>query len=230
MKTHLLQTLAKVRVNQAVTYPRTIRQCWAGMAARYEDAPIDEDRPMTLDARWIRRAHARAGIAVLPLILAGCAFLFPPRSGMGGSPAPGAESAPAASATVFARASSSRPGASLYSRLGGSDGISAFADDFLGRATNDPVIIPFFKGLSTADLQRIRQHVIELLCSATGGGCTYSGKDMKSVHSRMEITNDTWNAFTGHLNETVTRFQIADRERNELVVIFASLKEDVVNR
>jgi truncated hemoglobin YjbI len=79
------------------------------------------------------------------------------------------------------------------------------------------VIIPFFKGLSTADLQRIRQHVIELLCSATGGGCTYSGKNMKSVHARMEITNDTWNAFTGQLNETVTRFKIADRERNELV-------------
>lgn len=212
----------------------------AGMAARCEDAPIDEDRPMTLDARWIRRAHARAGTAVLPLILAGCSFLFPPRPGMDGSPAPSAApitsgsasgaAAPAASATVFARASSSKPGASLYSRLGGSDGISAFTDDFLGRATNDPVIIPFFKGLSTADLQRIRQHVIELLCSATGGGCTYSGKDMKSVHARMEITNATWNAFTGHLNETVTRFQIADRERNELVVIIASLKKDVVNR
>src|ERR1019366_2707357 len=119
MKTHLLQTLAKVRVNPAVTYPRTIRQCWAGMAARYEDAPTDEDRPVTLDARWIRRAHARAGTAVLPLILAGCSFLFPPRPGMAGSRAPSAApmasgsasgaAAPAASATVFARASSSRP-------------------------------------------------------------------------------------------------------------------------
>ena len=224
MKTHLMQTLAKVRVNPAVTYARIIRQCGAGMAARCEDAPIDEDRPVTLDARWMRRAHARAAAAVLPLILAGCSFLFPPRPGMDGSPAP------AASATVFARASSSKPGASLYSRLGGSDGITAFIDDFLGRATNDPVIIPFFKGLSTADLQRIRQHVIELLCSATGGGCVYSGKEMKAVHARMEITNDTWNAFTGHLNETVTRFKIADRERNELVVIIASLKKDVVNR
>ena len=194
------------------------------MAARYEDAPTDEDRPVTLDARWIRRAHARAGIAVLPLILAGCSFLFPTRRGVDGS------RAPSASVTVLARASSSKPGASLYSRLGGSDGISAFTDDFLGRATNDPVIIPFFKGLSTAELQRIRQHVIELLCSATGGGCVYSGKEMKAVHARMEITNDTWNAFTGHLNETVTRFQIADRERNELVVIIASLKKDVVNR
>src|ERR1035437_2821729 len=113
MKTHLLQTLAKVRVNPAVTYPRTIRQRWAGITARYEDAPIDEDRPMTLDARWIRRAHARAAAAGLPLILAGCSFLFPPRPGGAGARAPSAAPrargsaagapAPAASATIFAR-------------------------------------------------------------------------------------------------------------------------------
>jgi hemoglobin len=110
------------------------------------------------------------------------------------------------------------------------DGITAFSDDFLGRVTNDPAIIPFFKGLTDADLKRIRQHVIELLCSATGGPCEYTGKDMKTVHKEMEINNDSWNAFTGHLNETVTRFQIADRERNELVAIIASLRKDIVNR
>ncbi|MFI5244971.1 MAG: group 1 truncated hemoglobin [Gemmatimonadales bacterium] len=198
---------------------------------------------MTLDARWIRRARARTGAAALPLLLAGCTFLFPPRTGAGGgsatSAAPAAPmtsgsasgaSAPAATATVFARASSSKPGASLYSRLGGPAGLAAFTDDFLGRATNDPVVIPFFRGLTDADLARIRQHVIELLCSATGGGCVYSGKDMKSVHAQMDITNDVWNAFTGHLNETVARFRIADRERNELVVIVASLRKDIVNR
>ncbi len=115
-------------------------------------------------------------------------------------------------------------------RLGGEAGIGAFTDDFLGRATNDPMIVPFFRGLTTADLQRIRQHVYELLCSATGGPCKYSGNDMKTVHKDMEINNDVWNAFTGHLNETVTRFHIEDRERNELVVIVASLKPDIVNR
>jgi hemoglobin len=162
---------------------------------------------------------------------------------MGGGPAPADASATAATATTPAsatgatsataaveRGSHSKPGASLYTRLGGPDGLAAFTDDFLGRATNDPVVIPFFKGLTDADLARIRQHVIELLCSATGGGCAYSGKDMKSVHAQMDITNDVWNAFTGHLNETVARFRIADRERNELVVIVASLRKDIVNK
>jgi hemoglobin len=200
---------------------------------------------MTLYARTQHRAQksARIGIALLPLVLAGCAVLFPPRDGMGGhggnTPAPTASSGP--DLTAAASASATRaplPGgerrgketASLYSRLGGGAGITAFTDDVLGRVTNDPVLIPFFKGLTDADLTRIRQHFIELLCSATGGGCTYTGKDMKTVHKDMEINNDTWNAFTGHLNETVTRFHIRDRERNELVVIVQSLKKDIVNR
>ena len=119
---------------------------------------------------------------------------------------------------------------SLYHRLGGEAGIAAFTDDFLGRVLGDAALVPFFKGLTDADMKRIRQHLIEQLCSATGGGCTYSGKDMKTAHAQLEITDDVWNEFTGHLNETVARFNIADRERNELVVIVASLRKDIVNR
>ncbi len=168
---------------------------------------------MTLYARLIRRSLARVVVALLPIALAGCAVLFPPQPGMGG-----------------AAAGSKKTPPTLYARLGGDAGLNAFTDDFLGRVTNDPVIIPFFRGLTQADLTRIRQHVFELLCSATGGPCTYTGKDMKTTHKEMEIDNDKWNAFTGHLNESVSRFRIPDRERNELVVIIASLKGDIVNR
>ena len=188
---------------------------------------------MTQNVRWIRRAHARVVVAVLPFTLAGCAVLFPDTHGGGHSAAP----APAPSATASAptaahvvAATPSQAPLTLYARLGGQPGIVAFSDDFLGRVTNDPVIMPFFKGLTDADLQRIRQHVIELLCSATGGGCTYSGKDMKTVHAQMEINNDIWNQFTGHLNESITRFHVPDRERNELVAIIASLKADIVTK
>ncbi len=190
---------------------------------------------MMFNARSIERARAAvplAGAALLLISLAGCAKLFPPKlrpasGATSTAPAPEA-TAPAAPATAAAPAAKSS--ATLYHRLGGFDGIAAFTDDFLGRATNDPAIVPFFKGLTTADLQRIRQHVADLLCAATGGPCFYPGRDMKTVHAQMEITNDTWNAFTGHLNETIARFKIGDRERNELVAIVASLKADIVNK
>ncbi|MBI1809549.1 MAG: group 1 truncated hemoglobin [Gemmatimonadetes bacterium] len=119
---------------------------------------------------------------------------------------------------------------SLYLRLGGYDAIAAVTDDFLGRALPDPRIAPFFKGLEPADLQRIRQHLVDQLCFATGGPCYYPGKDMKTAHAQFEITNDVYNAFTGHLDETVAHFHIADRERNELAQLVASLKPSIVNR
>jgi hemoglobin len=79
-------------------------------------------------------------------------------------------------------------------------------------------------------MQRTRQHLVDLLCTATGGPCYYPGRDMKSVHAQFEITGDVWNAFTGHFNETFARFNVGERERNELVAIVQSLRGDIVNR
>lgn len=185
---------------------------------------------MTPDVQRLRRGHAWGAIALFSVALSACGALRPMRASVpaAATPVPAAPPAPAAPATAGPLAA--KEGPSLYHRLGGYDGIAAFTDDFLGRATNDPVIVPFFKGLTTADLQRIRQHLVDQLCNATGGPCFYPGKDMKTAHAELEITPAVWNAFTGHLNETVARFRIGDRERNELVAIIESLRADIVNK
>ncbi|MGH7653290.1 MAG: group I truncated hemoglobin [Gemmatimonadaceae bacterium] len=190
---------------------------------------------MPSNAHLSAHARALAVVALLTFVLAACHGLRPMRATPPGpAPAPAAPTHAAANpegnspATVAPLAA--KDGPSLYRRLGGYDAIAAFTDDFLGRATNDPMIVPFFKGLSTADLQRIRQHLVDQLCSATGGPCFYPGKDMKTAHADLEITPAVWNAFTGHLNETVARFKIGDRERNELVAIIESVKPDIVNK
>lgn len=120
--------------------------------------------------------------------------------------------------------------ASLYARLGGYEALAAVTDDILAREVKDPVIAPFFKGLEAADLQRIRQHLLDQLCTATGGPCFYPGKPMKAGHAEMEITETVWNAFTRHIEETLVAFKVPEREHNELVVIVTSLKKDIVNK
>ena len=187
---------------------------------------------MTSNIQRLRRGRARWAIAFLSIAFSGCGGLKPmgvsqppavaPMPAVAAAPAPGT---PATVAPLVAR-----DGPSLYRRLGGYDGIAAFTDDFLGRATNDPVIVPFFRGLTTADLQRIRQHLVEQICSAAGGPCFYTGKDMKAAHAELEITPAVWNAFTGHLNETIAHFKIGDRERNELVAFINSVRPDIVNK
>lgn len=118
--------------------------------------------------------------------------------------------------------------ATLYARLGGYESIAAVVDDLLAREVRDPVVAPFFKGLEPSDLQRIRQHLVDQLCAAARGPCFYPGRDMKSVHAEMEITDDVWNAFTGHIGETLTAFKVGEREHNELAAFVASLRKDIV--
>jgi hemoglobin len=192
---------------------------------------------MMFNIQPLRRGHARAAAALLSIAIAGCSVLRPMHTApAAGAPAPAAvpasadAAAPVANGPATVAPLAAKEGPSLYHRLGGYDGIAAFTDDFLGRATNDPVIVPFFKGLTAADLQRIRQHLVEQICAATGGPCFYTGKDMKAAHAELEITPAVWNAFTGHLNETVAHFKIGDRERNELVAFVNSIKPDIVNK
>lgn len=133
-------------------------------------------------------------------------------------------------ACVTARGGTHAPAASLYARLGGYEALAAVTDDILAREVADPVVAPFFKGLEVRDLQRIRQHLLDQLCAATGGPCFYPGKDMKAAHAEMEITEAVWNAFTGHIGASLDKFRVGDRERNELVAIVGSLKADIVRK
>ena len=89
-------------------------------------------------------------------------------------------------------ASPQRQQASRHQRLGGYDALAAVSDDFLGHLANDPQMGRFFVGLSTDSRNRVRQHVVDFLCVATGGPCKYTGRDMKSAHTGLNITDPDW--------------------------------------
>jgi truncated hemoglobin YjbI len=77
------------------------------------------------------------------------------------------------------KAQSGEASAALYRRLGGYDAIAAVTDDFLGRLAADKQTSRFFSGVSADSLRKLRQHVIDQLCEATGGPCYYFGRSMK---------------------------------------------------
>src|SRR3974390_2311375 len=90
----------------------------------------------------------------------------------------------------------------LYQRLGGHDALTAVTDDFLGRLATDPQLKRFFVGHNKEGMSRIRTHVIDFLCVATGGPCAYTGQDMKTAHTGLGITEDDWNVTVKHLVAT----------------------------
>src|SRR5438309_9639335 len=106
-------------------------------------------------------------------------------------------SALAASVIAFAvavTATAQTTAPTLYKRLGGDDAIAAVTDDFVGRLASDPGLSRFFIGHSTDSLKRIRQLVVDQLCFATGGPCVYIGRDTRTSHAGLGITEKDWDA------------------------------------
>ena len=119
---------------------------------------------------------------------------------------------------------------SLYERLGGYDAIAAVTDDFIGRMATDKQLARFFVGHSEDSLKRIRQHVIDQICMATGGPCVYTGRDMKTSHKGMGISEAEWNNAAAHLVATLDKFKVPATEKNELLAAVSSFKKDIVEK
>ena len=119
---------------------------------------------------------------------------------------------------------------SLYQRLGGYDAIAAVTDDFIGRLATDKQLTRFFSGHSRDSLGKIRQHVVEQLCAAAGGPCIYMGRDMKTSHQGMGITEEDWNAAVKDLVATLDHFKVPEKEKSEVLGAVSSFKNDIVEQ
>src|SRR4029077_9890685 len=95
------------------------------------------------------------------------------------SPSPPPAAAPAANAT-------------LYQRLGGYDALAAVTDDFLSRMLGDPKMAAYFEHVDDKGKKRLRQMIVDQLCSATGGPCVYVGADMPTAHKDLHISEKAW--------------------------------------
>jgi hemoglobin len=118
----------------------------------------------------------------------------------------------------------------LYKRLGGYDAIAAVTADFIGRLAADKQLARFFGGVSADSQKKLRQHVVDQLCEATGGPCIYTGRSMKTSHTGLGIGESDWQLAVNHLVATLDKFKVPEKEKNELLAIASSLKPDIVEK
>tara|TARA_R110002096_G_scaffold407532_1_gene606113 strand:- start:632 stop:1003 length:372 start_codon:yes stop_codon:yes gene_type:complete len=118
---------------------------------------------------------------------------------------------------------------SLYARLGGYDSVSAVVDDLLPRLMSDSVLRRFWDNRGTDGLEREKQLLIDYLCASAGGPVLYTGRDNKTSHKGMGITEKDWEIFVRHLEETLNKFNVPDQERNDVLEFIASTKTDIVD-
>ena len=116
---------------------------------------------------------------------------------------------------------------SLYERLGGKEAITAVVDDFVGRVAADNRINSFF---ATTDIPRLTMNLVNQICEASGGPCKYTGRDMKTTHRGMGITNAQFDALVGDLVATLDKFKVPEKEKNELLSVLGPMRKDIVER
>ena len=116
----------------------------------------------------------------------------------------------------------------LYERLGGYDAICAVANDLLPRLQADARLGRYWQHRGEDGVKREKQLLIDFLCSSAGGPLYYTGRDMKTSHKGMKVSESDWAAFLGHLNSTLDAFKVPQGERNEVLGFIQSTKADIV--
>ena len=147
--------------------------------------------------------------ALLALVLVGC----------------GGSQQPAETAREGGGATSASAERSLYERLGGTSAISAVVDDFVANVAADARINARF---AKTDIPHLKQMLVDQICQATGGPCTYTGKSMREAHKGMNITEAEFNALVEDLTRSLDKFKVPEREKTELLTALGGMKGDIV--
>ena len=114
---------------------------------------------------------------------------------------------------------------SLYERLGGQPAITAVVDQFVANVAADKRINAFF---ANADIPGLKGKLVDQVCQASGGPCTYTGKDMKTAHQGMGIKDADFSALVEDLTAALEQFEVPEKEKSELLGLLAPMKSDIV--
>ncbi|MBA4179883.1 MAG: group 1 truncated hemoglobin [Anaerolinea sp.] len=117
------------------------------------------------------------------------------------------------------------PVASLYERIGGAETLRKLADGLVDAHAVNPIIAPRFAAI---DMQAAKQHAFEFFCMGSGGPEAYTGRDLREVHTGMNVSEQEFIAAVDDLMLVMQRLGVGEREQQEVLYIFFSLKGEVL--
>jgi hemoglobin len=122
-----------------------------------------------------------------------------------------------------------KPEKPLYERLGRYDGIAGIADEYLKSVRADPRL-GRFTGRGTDSLVRARQLLKDQLCAMTGGPCAYIGRDMKTAHGGLGITESDWTLNMEYMSAALEKAHVTESDRDEFLLLIQALKPQIVEK
>ena len=105
------------------------------------------------------------------------------------------------------------PPPTLYKRLGGREGIAIVVADFVTNMAADSRVNARFKDMKGPEIEKLKSNLSDQICDATGGPCSYVGRDMKTTHKGMKITEAEWNATVENLVKALDKHKVGAKEK-----------------
>jgi hemoglobin len=115
----------------------------------------------------------------------------------------------------------------LYDRLGGKPAITAVVDEFVARVAADNRINGRF---ANTDIPRLKAMLVDQVCEASGGPCKYAGRDMRSAHRGMNLSEREFDITGRHLAGALDKFKVLAKEKNELMAAIGSMEGQIVGQ
>ena len=121
---------------------------------------------------------------------------------------------------------------SLFSRLGGTEGITSIVDDAVAAHSVNPVIKARFLPYNDQpeQLAILKQHFVEFLSAGTGGTAKYTGRDMETTHKGMNISSEEYMALVDDIMMVLDKHKLSEQTKKDMLYISWSLKGMIMGK
>lgn len=114
---------------------------------------------------------------------------------------------------------------SLYERMGGGDNIARIVDHILELHLANPLVAHRFRD---ADPVKVKRLAWEFFCAGSGGPQQYTGRDLRTAHTGMSISEEEFVTVVDDIAHAMDRVGIGTDEKNEVLGMLRSMKGEIV--
>ena len=116
----------------------------------------------------------------------------------------------------------------LYTRLGGAEGIARLVDDVIDAHLANPLVKSRYEAVT--DMGHVKQMSRDFFGAGTGGPETYTGKDMITAHKGMNVSEQEFIAVIDDILGAMDRNGIGEEEKKEVLAVLYSMKDEIVRQ
>jgi len=118
-----------------------------------------------------------------------------------------------------------QPSASLYSSLGGDEGIAEIVDNLVTEIGSREALLEHFRESS---VPRFKSQLQAFICAAADGPCQYQGDNMVDTHAGMDISESEFNLLVEAFVAAMDSADLSLSTQNRLLAKLAPYRPQII--